>query len=402
MESGSFAIVSANVVLGNANVGLHCLRSDGESGALVIGLPDAGVSDVVVVTGEVQADVFSGSGVNLFDIPLEAVTDLQTVLDTKQSVITSNSVSISAVANLQTVLNTKQAVLTSNSVPISAVANLQPVLDTKQPVITGAASSVVSNNLLAGGAVVVTDKDGKLSANVNIAISAVANLQSALDAKQNASASLTASRVVVSDATGNLATSGTTTTTLGYLDASSSVQSQLDNRLARNVDTWHTSADGNARMYFGNGGRSYFSSLSGFEWRYHSGSYLGSLDTGGNFAVPGNMTAYSSDKRLKTNLRPICESALEAVAALEGVRFEWTDEAPAGMRGATDVSLLAQDVFAVLPEAVAPAPFDTDTTTGESLSGKKYLTLKMHHQLTALLVEAIKELRQEVRALQRP
>ena len=207
----------------------------------------------------------------------------------------------------------------------------------------------------------------------------------------------TASRVLSTSATGQVVPTTTSTTTLGYLDASSSVQTQLDGKVGRAVDTWHTSTDGNARMYFGNGGRSYFSSLNGFEWRYNSGTYSGSLDASGNFAVPGNMTAYSSDKRLKTNMRPICASALDAVCSLRGVRFEWTADAPEAMRGATDVSLLAQDVQAVLPEAVAPAPFDT-RDDGESISGERYLTLKMHHQLTALLVEAVKELREELRA----
>ena len=209
----------------------------------------------------------------------------------------------------------------------------------------------------------------------------------------------TASRVLVSNATGVIANSTVTSTTLAYLDASSSVQTQLDGKLSRAVDAWNTSSDNNNRYYFASSNRTYWSSLNGFEWRYNTSTTIGSLDASGNFAVPGNMTAYSSDKRLKANMRPICASALDAVCSLNGVRFEWTNDAPEAMRGATDVSLLAQDVLQVLPEAVAPAPFDTDRETGESLSGERYLTLKMHHQLTALLVEAIKELRAEIKEL---
>ena len=209
----------------------------------------------------------------------------------------------------------------------------------------------------------------------------------------------TPSRVLVSNATGVIANSAVTSTTLAYLDASSSVQTQLDGKLSRAVDAWNTSSDNNNRYYFASSNRTYWSSLGGFEWRYNTSTTIGSLDTSGNFAVPGNMTAYSSDKRLKANMRPICESALDAVCALNGVRFEWTNDAPEAMRGATDVSLLAQDVLQVLPEAVAPAPFDIDPATGESLSGERYLTLRMHHQLTALLVEAIKELRAEIKEL---
>jgi cell division protein FtsB len=57
------------------------------------------------------------------------------------------------------------------------------------------------------------------------------------------------------------------------------------------------------------------------------------------------------------------------------------------MRG-TDVGLLAQDVEKVLPEAVAAAPFDKD-----------YKTIKMNQQLIALLVESVRELKQEVDSL---
>ena len=51
--------------------------------------------------------------------------------------------------------------------------------------------------------------------------------------------------------------------------------------------------------------------------------------------------------------------------------------------------MLAQQVQAVLPQAVAPAPFDNDGK-GNSKSGQNYLTIK-YEKLVPLLVEAIKE-----------
>lgn len=49
----------------------------------------------------------------------------------------------------------------------------------------------------------------------------------------NTLAALTASRVVVTDGSGFISAASTTTTTLGYLDATSSVQTQLDARVAK-------------------------------------------------------------------------------------------------------------------------------------------------------------------------
>jgi hypothetical protein len=53
------------------------------------------------------------------------------------------------------------------------------------------------------------------------------------------------------------------------------------------------------------------------------------------------------------------------------------------------VGVSAQAVQAVLPEAVAPAPID-----------EQYLTVR-YERLAPLLIEAIKELRQEVNAIKK-
>ena len=51
----------------------------------------------------------------------------------------------------------------------------------------------------------------------------------------------------------------------------------------------------------------------------------------------------------------------------------------------------------MLPEAVRPAPFDIDGD-GNSKSGENYLTVQ-YEKLTALLIEAVKELKSEVDTL---
>jgi len=52
-------------------------------------------------------------------------------------------------------------------------------------------------------------------------------------------------------------------------------------------------------------------------------------------------------------------------------------------------------VQAVLPEAVRPAPFDRSPDGTGSASGEHYLTVQ-YEKLTALLIEAVKQLKSEV------
>jgi hypothetical protein len=63
-----------------------------------------------------------------------------------------------------------------------------------------------------------------------------------------------------------------------------------------------------------------------------------------------------------------------------------------------EAGVFAQDVQAVLPEAVRPAPFDHEL--GKSKSGENYLTVK-YDKIVPLLIEAIKELTQRIEDLER-
>ncbi|OAD82862.1 hypothetical protein ATN89_17420 [Comamonas thiooxydans] len=124
------------------------------------------------------------------------------------------------------------------------------------------------------------------------------------------------------------------------------------------------------------------------------------LYVGNEGAFTGNVTAYYSDKRLKTKLKPI-KGALAAVAQLTGYHYH------ANKLGAkygydpekAEVGLLAQDVQAIIPEVVEQAPFDRTAVKGESKTGKFYLTLK-YERLVPHLVEAIKELDEKNQALE--
>ena len=108
------------------------------------------------------------------------------------------------------------------------------------------------------------------------------------------------------------------------------------------------------------------------------------LDKDGNLHVNGNIVGYSntiSDERLKENIKTV-DNALDKVSQLKGVTFDWekTGEASAG--------LIAQDLEKVLPSAVKEQelPLYTNSET--------YKTVE-YSQVTALLIEAIKELKEQ-------
>jgi hypothetical protein len=120
--------------------------------------------------------------------------------------------------------------------------------------------------------------------------------------------------------------------------------------------------------------------------------------TAGEIRATNAITAFYSDKRLKTNFKAI-ENPLDKVDQLTGLMY--TQNALAEQFGYNDysqqVGVFAQDVQQVQPEAVKPAPFDI-AEDGTSSSGENYLTVQ-YEKLIPLLIEAIKELRAEVNQL---
>ena len=104
----------------------------------------------------------------------------------------------------------------------------------------------------------------------------------------------------------------------------------------------------------------------------------------GSITATGDITAFFSDDRLKTKFGNI-ESALEKVLALNGFLFEPNELAQSlGYEKKKEVGVSAQQVEAVLPEAIATAPIDS-----------KYMAVK-YERLIPLLIEAIKQLNDKV------
>jgi hypothetical protein len=117
--------------------------------------------------------------------------------------------------------------------------------------------------------------------------------------------------------------------------------------------------------------------------------------TAGELRASNEITAYYSDRRLKENVK-VVDNAVVKVLSLTGITY--TPNALAESFGYDRtkklVGLFADEVNAVLPEAVRPAPFDDDGAGG-SKSGENYQTIQ-YEKLIPLLVEAIKEQQQQI------
>ena len=115
------------------------------------------------------------------------------------------------------------------------------------------------------------------------------------------------------------------------------------------------------------------------------------LAVSGAITCTGNITAFTSDIRLKTGIQPI-ENAVAKLLKLNGFTYEHNELAESlgyERNGERFSGVSAQDVKEVLPEAVKPAPANAD-----------YMTVQ-YEKLVPLLIEAIKELKAEIDELKK-
>ena len=111
--------------------------------------------------------------------------------------------------------------------------------------------------------------------------------------------------------------------------------------------------------------------------------------TAGEIRATNNITAYYSDDRLKTRSGNI-SNALEKVLSLNGFYFRANKKAQEfGYSDELQVGVSAQEVEAILPEIVVPAPID-----------EQYKTVR-YEKLIPLLIEAIKEQQIRIDTLER-
>ena len=111
------------------------------------------------------------------------------------------------------------------------------------------------------------------------------------------------------------------------------------------------------------------------------------MQADGDFHADGDIIAYStstaSDAKLKTNIKTV-EHALDKVCALDGVTFDWIRD------GKESAGVIAQNVEEVLPRAVKEV---------KELNGDDTHKIVDYNQLSALFIEAIKELKEENKSL---
>jgi len=124
-----------------------------------------------------------------------------------------------------------------------------------------------------------------------------------------------------------------------------------------------------------------------------SGSYtshltMGQISSSGDIVADGDVIAYnSSDERLKDNIEVI-KGSLDKIGEIRGVEFDWNEKSPgwAQERG-HDIGVVAQEVQKILPEIV--------TKRKNGYLGVDY------KRIVPLLIESIKELKQEVEDLKK-
>lgn len=114
-------------------------------------------------------------------------------------------------------------------------------------------------------------------------------------------------------------------------------------------------------------------------------TFSGNLNVNGDISgstirASGDVIAFnSSDKRYKDNIQPISEP-LYKISKVGGYTFDWNDEQDT--YEGHDIGVIAQEIEEVLPEVV--------TTRGNGFKAVKY------EKIVPLLIESIKELKQEV------
>lgn len=118
-----------------------------------------------------------------------------------------------------------------------------------------------------------------------------------------------------------------------------------------------------------------------------NGAERARMESDGDFHADGDVIAYSttiSDPRLKTEIQKI-EGALDKLCTLSGYTFTYTPDNTAS------AGILSTEVAKVLPSAIRPKKLPLKTGDEETV----YDTVQ-YDQLHGLLIEAIKELREEV------
>jgi hypothetical protein len=119
--------------------------------------------------------------------------------------------------------------------------------------------------------------------------------------------------------------------------------------------------------------------------------------SGGKISSTGNITAYASDGRLKTNIETI-DNPIEKIKKIRGVTFDWVDNITSEYdfhpSSKHETGVIAQEIQEVVPDAVVTAPFNGNYTA-KSGTDHNFLTVDKE-KIIPLLIEAIKDQQKQI------
>ena len=213
----------------------------------------------------------------------------------------------------------------------------------------------------------------------------------------NATSANTASAIVARDASGNF-TAGTITASLSGTASNANTLDSIDSTQFLRSDTADQKTSGNLRfndsiqLNFGTGddaelfcdGSNLYLDLNSSgvtSWIVRDGTtnrFTFARSTG-TFTATGDINS-SSDMRLKTNIKTLTNS-LEKVLSMRGVEYDRID-----LGGKHQIGVIAQEIEKIAPDLVS-----------EDENGFKSVS---YGNITALLIEAVKELSAKVKELE--
>jgi len=113
----------------------------------------------------------------------------------------------------------------------------------------------------------------------------------------------------------------------------------------------------------------------------------------GSIAAVGNIIAYVSDERVKSDVQLI-ENPVERLKNIGGYTFKWNDKAAVRRRGKKEYGVIAQEVLKEFPETVTQFKHSPSDIKAGALDGKLYSVL--YDRLVPVLIESIKEQQNQI------